>query len=457
MDDRSVFPTVTTQFALACCFATLTYMVTLNEGIHGMYYPLVLLAYAPLNFWINRKFLQKERTLRGVTVLNSLMWAVLFATVCWRQWSSGLAYLGITGGICLWLTVRGAHAAMKGINLRTLLLTLDASALLLVLFTGYLAAMQASYLWCAPMAAGFAACVLGMTANRMGRPMGGREWVLVGGAFLLISLLVLLLVGVAAAPAGQGLVILWTWLVGAAKFVVDLLWRILLFLTSLFPAPEYGEVEMEPPAITIPGTEEEMAEGNPAALVVLVVLAVVLAVGAGIWLLRQLGKLRVGGQAEGRKRAQIRKRSRPSLWKALKRLLSSWVRRVRLRRFLRRHRDQPVGLYYILVRRCSLGPWHKKPGETPREFLIRLQGCAQGDPELEEALGGLAPLVDMALYAPRPKRARVPQAALIRKRIRRAVSRQFVRDCVARAQNMAQRAKEQKPLQRGVDKGEKLC
>ena len=40
--------------------------------------------------------------------------------------------------------------------------------------------------------------------------MGGREWALVGGAFLLITLAVLVLVGVAAAPVGQGLVTLWT-------------------------------------------------------------------------------------------------------------------------------------------------------------------------------------------------------------------------------------------------------
>ena len=79
-----------------------------------------------------------------------------------------------------------------------------------------------------------------------------------------------------------------------------------------------------------------------------------------------------------------------------------------------------------------MGPWHKRPGETPREFLTRLHGCAQEDGALEDALRQLIPLVDQALYAAAPCAASVPHAALIRRRIGRAVRGQFVRNTTQR-------------------------
>lgn len=442
MDERHTFPALTSQFALACCLVTMTYLTTLSNRTPGWYYPLVLLVYAPAAYAVNRFFLHRERTLRGVVVLNALLWAGLFASVCWQEGIGDVAVLIFAGAFCLWVTVQGARLAMYGPNLRGLILTLDGSALMLVVFTGFLAAMDLNYLWGAPAAAGFAACILGMTANRMGRPMGAREWTLVGGAFVLISLVVLFLVGVAAAPAGHGLVALWNFLVSSAQFLLGLLWRFLVFLASLFPEPEQSELDMEP-LPSMPDLEEEVGESNPVVLVVMLIILAGLVAFAVVYLLRLLGRTRIGGRTKVRARNRVVRR-RLSLLGALKRLFASWARRVRLRRYLWRHRDEPVGLYYCLERRCRMGPWHKRQGETPREFLTRLCASAKGDPELEHALAELVPQVDLALYAPGIQAVRISGAALIRRRIGRAVSRQFVQECTVRLRETINRAKTKK-------------
>lgn len=434
MSNRHLFPALTAQFALACCLATLTYVVTLNEGIAGAYYPQVLLAYAPVLCWINRLFLRRERTMLALTLFNGAAWAVLVVSICILEHSGGVGILIAAAVFSLIVTLRGAYLAAEGTSLRGLILTLDMTALLLVLFTAYLAAYGKSYLWGLPIAAGFAASVLGMTACRMGRPMGGREWALVGGAFLLITLTVLLLVGVAAAPVGQGLVTLWSLLVSGVTFLLKLLWRFLLFLAALIPTGESQELSTES-GFVMPemGEEEALGEANPVAAILFAVLLAGMFIALLVWCLRQLSRMRVGGSRRKQaKHTQRSRKNRLSLWGALKRLFASRLRQIRILRFLRRHRDQPVGLYYILVRRCRMGPWHKRSGETPREFLTRLHGCAQGDAELEQALLEMIPLVDRALYAPEPCLSPVPQSALIRRRIGRAVRGRFVRDTASR-------------------------
>lgn len=430
MRNHNAFPALTAQIALACCLVTLTYIFTLNDGTPGTYYPQVLLAYAPLLYGINRLFLRHERSLLTVVVLNGALWTALTVSVCVLEWTSGATALITAAAFALCVTVRGACLAVEGIRLRSLILTLDLTSLLLVVFIAYLSACGKSVLWAIPIAAGFAASVLGMIANRMGRPLGGREWGLIGGAFLLITLAVLLLVGVAAAPVGQGLVALWSLLLRAGRLLLKLAGQFLLFLLSLLPDSKYDTPEALFPMPEIVEQETPDPE-NPVILLILFVLLALLLAAFLVWCLRQLSRLRIGGTRR-RVAASRHGRSRPSLWSALKQLFAARLRQLRMLRFLRRHRDQPAGLYFILVRRCRMGPWHKRPGETPREFLTRLQSCAREDPQLEQALRALIPLVDQALYAPSSSPASVPQAGLICRRIGRAVRGQFVRDAVSR-------------------------
>ena len=163
----------------------------------------------------------------------------------------------------------------------------------------------------------------------------------------------------------------------------------------------------------------------------LAVLAAAGALALAVWCLRMLGKVRVGGRRVVRTVRPSRRR--PALSGALRRLLASWAERICLAVWLIRNRNTPAGLFYLLVRRCRMGPWRKRRGETPREFLLRLRRSAEGDRELADALDGLIPAVDAALYAP-PERegSAVPYARLIRRRVGASVRRQFVRDSLAR-------------------------
>ena len=109
MGNRQFFPALTSLFALACCLATLTYLITLNAGIMGTYYPQVLLVYAPLLYGINRLFLRKERSMLSITALNGGLWIALVASICILEWDSGIAALVFAAIFTLIATNQGVN------------------------------------------------------------------------------------------------------------------------------------------------------------------------------------------------------------------------------------------------------------------------------------------------------------------------------------------------------------
>ena len=79
-----------------------------------------------------------------------------------------------------------------------------------------------------------------------------------------------------------------------------------------------------------------------------------------------------------------------------------------------------------------MAPWHKRTGETPREFLLRLHSAAKEDLSLSAALEELIPDVDQAFYAKKGSGQSFPQSKLVRRRVGASARRQFLRDALAR-------------------------
>ena len=413
------------QLSTACVFATAVYWITRDEGV-GTIFPLALLPYAPVLYGLNRLYLRRERSLQRLVLLNLCLglacFAVLAADVGWGRWTA----LALAAVCCLWLTSQGCEMALNPPDLSRAVLCLDLSLVVLLFSVAYGAMVQVSIYQLAPACVGCASALLGLMIRRMGGGIRARGWIFVAGAFLGVVALVFLAVEFVAAPAGQGLVSLWNALIAAVRTIGTWVGKFLTWLLSLVPPPEGDAmIGAEPPPAAMFNGEEEM-QVNPAILVVLIALLAVGALCLAVWILRRLGRIRVGGGSVVGAAASRRKRN--PLGKGLRRLFSSWAAYFRMRLWLIRHRDTPEGLFYLLVRRCRMVPWHKRQGETPREFLLRLRNHAAADPTLAAALEELIPAVDAALFAPPGRTGAAPQSRLIRRRIGATVRRQFVRD-----------------------------
>ena len=400
----------------------------LGQGQMGWFFPLALLLFGPLVYAANRLFVRRERTLRGVFFLNVLLCAAFLAAYLGLETWKGPAHLIFAVLFTAWVVGNGGWLALNPIGLPGALVYVDASIVTLVIFTAYTAFSGVELIWNIPALCGFAAAILSVTACRGGEHLSGKSLVLLAGAFGAIFLVMWLLVGVAAAPAGEGLVALWNLVTGAVQFVLDLAYRLLMAIVSLFPDPEPSTgVPLWDASGNFALEEQSAGEGNPIVALVMIVLQVAALVVLAIWVLAQMGKIKLGKKPVGAPKPS-EGRERPSLWRGLRTLVASWAEFVRLRLFLWKNRRTPKGLYFFLVHRCRMGPWHKRPGETPREFLLRLAQSAQDQPELAAALEELARDVDEALYSGRAGKKSVEQAGLISRQIKTAVRRQFVRD-----------------------------
>lgn len=432
MDDRYPLASVMMQLSLACCICTLL-CITMEAGdTLGLYYPLILIPYAPILYGINCLFLRKERTLQSLFLLNAVFCVALLVSIpVFNGWKSLLSFL-VTIVLCVWPTLKAAQYAQKPPALHEMILSLDASMVLLLLFAAYAAATEVPMFRAIPAVLGCAVSILGVISRRMNRSMGPREWGLVSLIFLGIFAAMWLLVSFAAAPAGEGLVSLWHGLVRLATTLIQWLWHVLeLLLIWLIPETDPGELPLMPPAEGIPGVDSMTEELNPLIALVPILLMAALVIALVIWLLVKLGRVRIGG-IKTQKTTVRQSRQRISLREALTRLLRSIAARIRLQVFLWRNRNTPQGVFYLLEQRCRKGPWRRQTGETPREFLRRLQGYSAEKPDLFAALDALIPAVDRALYASSQERTIFSEARLIRHKMGAAIRRQSLRTLAAR-------------------------
>lgn len=431
MSEKHTLAAVTAQFTVACNLFAVYVILTTREDIHSWFFPWALLAFAPLIYVLNRLFLRRKQTLQTLWLLNAAAGIAFVALCCWADGLSGLLHrLPMMAFFTVWLIFKGVNSALDGPKLNGMLLCLDGSILALVLFTAYSAASGLEPVWNIPSICGFAAAILGMTARRSSRAFGWKEWGFMAVAFGLIFAAMWLLVGLVAAPAGSGLVALWNTLVQIAAFVGLLVLRFLQFLSSLFSTPQDpGELAASGAPIIIP--EMEASEGSPILGIIVMGLLLVLVAFCIVQLVRKLGGRRIGGKTT--KAVSAHQRTRPSLGQALRKLFAQWKQKLLRQKFLWAYRNTAVGLYFILVRRCRITPWHKLPGETPREFLNRLRRGVCSDVQLSESIAQLIPAVDAALYGGSSLSQSFPQAPRIRRQIGNALQRQALQDGLHRS------------------------
>lgn len=429
MNEQTCLPSAARLLSSACAQCTLALMITLSSDLTGRYYPFMLIPYALILFVADRIFLRRERTMMALVLLNGGICLAAFISLLplggIRDWSTAV----IAGVFCVWLAVDAGQLSQKKPTLSQLILGADLCLVLLVVFTAYLTAMELPVFWCVPIAAGCAASILGIMAFRSGTGLGPRSWVFLTGVFAGVFGMVWLLVSFVAAPAGEGLVTLWNWLTRAILFVLNGLWQFLLFLLSLLPDGQYEELPV-PPVQQFPEQMEELFQANPLAKLLFLSALGIGAVVAGVIVLRYLHRLRLPA-IRTRPGSTVR-RGRISLLSALRRLLMSGIRAVRFQLWLWKNRNTAQGLYFLLVGRSSRTPWHKRSGETPREFLSRLEQQTAGNRELTQAFEQLIPAVERALFAPGARNVPVPQARFIRCRLGGAIRQELMKNILTR-------------------------
>jgi hypothetical protein len=407
------------QVSLGGILSACSYFLTMEDQTQVVYFPAILLVYAPLVYLLNRLFLRRERTIITWILWNVMLCALLVgsvAVVC-SGWPSGgilpvLLFVGLA-------TLRGAQLCHNPPKLSAAILWLEINVVALAVFMGIWATTEGSLIWCSPVALGAGAALLAVISHRMNGRMGGREWLLLMLAFAFLGGVLWLLVNFLAAPTGQGVVLIWSGFLTVLNTIGGQIQRFLAFLTSFLKPEHYEEVEMADLSGMNMDTSanDTMAASFGRLLAIFVIVAVIIAVVAALIV---FGRIKLGRPVIQAAPKKKEKRNRPSLLSGIKKMLEHLMARLRLRREMWTARNTELGTYYSLVRVCRRTALRQQPGDTPGVFLTRLEdACSE-----QETAGALADLrlrVDRVLYSGQEASSQFPGRKLLKQNIKRQI------------------------------------
>lgn len=110
-----------------------------------------------------------------------------------------------------------------------------------------------------------------------------------------------------------------------------------------------------------------------------------------------LGSRRIGGKKKhGRK--DLVKEQHPKFSEALGMFFSSIRKRIRTNRYLRRNKNNAIGLFFIIKKRMRNTEFEMKVGETPNAFLNRVEGCFSSD-DVKKGISVIRDQFEMCVYS----------------------------------------------------------
>lgn len=153
------------QFTLAANLCTFFYLMTLSTRTPNGYYPLSMLVYSPAVYLLNKLFLSRPQTMRRLVLLNTAVGALFFLSILLLGEQKEMLLLVFAAGFCLWITMKGGYRSLHAPTLHEMILSLDTSAVMLVLLMGYTSIMGSGILWVLPGAAGLCRRLLGRSGQ----------------------------------------------------------------------------------------------------------------------------------------------------------------------------------------------------------------------------------------------------------------------------------------------------
>ena len=209
----------------------------------------------------------------------------------------------------------------------------------------------------------------------------------------------------------------------AASAVLDMIWRFLLFIASLFPAPEDVPVDIDEQYQFEMPKIREMAEVNTPRWLV-IAFVVVLAGGAAALVLLLLNKLRKMRLHTLRLESVVlrEKSTAPSLAAVLHGLLQKIGSKIERYRLLVRNYDNCAGVFIRIERRGRLCGLPRTDSQTPREYLYSLAARLQEDDPARAVFAELAGQIDLWCFSScekRPQRISKGKISLLKCAVKR--------------------------------------
>lgn len=429
MTNDRYFPQIAFQISLSALISMVFAAISLMNGQARAAAPVLFIVYSVLVFLVNRVFAKKTHTLSRIAVINVISGVLVFLIYLFGSllitghmpvfWQSAFGLIAV-----LIVTATAARFTYAPVKISLILTIFDANVVVLILSVLLISPMNQPLTWVIFSIAGAVSGLFGAISLRQGEGFGRREFAVIVFLFIVIAVIAWILFAFVVEPLSSGAEGLGRGLASGFVFIWNQFERFLKFLASLGGDKEGAGTE----GIGVESgggyssEEAEYAESTdtviPVIIAALIIIAVIIAV---IVFFRKLGKSKVrrksieaGGMAVYTQKT--------TLADAVNRIIERFRRRRNSRRYLSQHKDHPEGIYFRLEKDLKRTVLEKRPGDTPKEFLMRIRDAYSAECKdnniFTERLDKLVIMLDENLYSKRPENTALPWADEFIRRVR---------------------------------------
>lgn len=433
MSREAFFPGLVSVVRIVILWCSAFWLFTMTE--YGEIYGVALgpfLLFGICSFLVLWIFLRQSRSLPALVGLGTGIALAGGGLLLWR-YSTLPGFFGLLFGALSIITVvyGGVRACTEPPAAAGSISALEGTTLFALVFLWVQTANGMDPMYSVPLLAAALLSLLVVLYQRLSTVGGasgrgrGRGLLVVGGALVVIAVVLVLFMLYGAAPLGQGAVMLYYGVVYCLKMLLALFNRLLMLLTALFPG-ETGEMELDPPvAMEIPEEYSDGSELNTGLLIALGIAGLCLLAVCLVYLVYRLRRLKIGGGRTVVVQTRVSRR-KVSFLAWLRRIWSAVKERWLLLAAIMTMRGSPQELFLFLTRAGRRLDCGRETGETPCAFVRRMAGVTAGEgaEELPAALESLADALGECLYSRKtPEPFPRETARMIRKSFRRALRR----------------------------------
>lgn len=411
MNESKFFSALMQQLTIVGFICTFYNLIS-SEVVKG-FYPIMLFGFVLVIVPSVHLFLLKERTARSLIVLCSIivLCAEVLVFILSKEKTISQRLQAIP--FLFFFSAYTVRRLLKGTDVRTMVRTFDVSILLMLSIGVYLAAHSLNLQILYPSLLSTFISFSSIIYLRQKEDGGTKNWAVTILSLLLSALIVYALVEYSSL-LGKGVLAIQNWLLAIGNAFLRFVNWLFSLIPRLFNVEDDGVLEWE---------TDEQYRGNyelngiiDKRILELIVIAIIVII-AFFTLLYFMKFLKVGGEKRAKK-VLGEKRKGPGLLNALKRAFLSILSAIRVKLYIMRNKNNTKGLYFYLINRLKRDEERKMPGETAKEFLIRLSNIYELS-DIREDLIALSEKINVAFYAEHPSLddTSLSNAVAIRKKV----------------------------------------
>ena len=400
MSRNHLIPSVMRQISLAAIFVAVWALIHVKSDMDFTGYYLTLMIYAGLSMLLNYAFAGKERSMSVLIGFNLFLFlaagAILYIQGMFIS-AGGTVFMAVSLIVPAYMCI---NVIINDLRLSSLTICLEIVLAVSVFYIAVAASDSEDLTAAVFLITAIVLNIFGLIFYRAEISKRGRS-VAISLIIMILAVMAAFLIYEAVFNSSMSVwTAVWSALTSAFNYIAAAIKAFLLWIGQNIPEDSFDEIELEADGVNLStaqlsaGSEYPLPTG--ALIAGLIVAAVVIVVLVIIFTRHK--RFAVDKKTVSKKQLLI-KSEKTGLGDAFRQMLGRIKYKKSVKRFIRQHKNDPLGQFYFLVNSVKNTKLAKKKGETPEEFISRYLASLKSSDKRKQQYKDLAEKVNLYFYS----------------------------------------------------------